>query len=116
MPPFPSDIVSGDLIAPADAWICSPPAWKPRSLVRPLDLSPAELVVALLSAVMCSSESVASVRVEARPSRLLELVGDGFDLRGGRPVLWRPCDHGRAVLVLELERVGCLAACRSPSR
>ena len=47
-----------------------------------------------------------AVRVEPRPRRLLELVEHGVDLRVGRPVLGRPRDHDRAVLVLELQRVG----------
>ncbi|MCY3843548.1 MAG: hypothetical protein OXH69_08390 [Acidobacteria bacterium] len=47
-----------------------------------------------------------AVRFEPRPSRLLELVEDGFDLRVGRPVLGRPRDHAGGVLVLEVERVG----------
>ena len=47
-----------------------------------------------------------AVRVEPRPRRLLELVEHGVDLRVGRPVLRRPRDHDRAVLVLELQRVG----------
>ena len=47
-----------------------------------------------------------AVRVQTGPRRLLELVEDGVDLRVGRPVLRRPRDHDRAVLVLELQRVG----------
>ena len=47
-----------------------------------------------------------AVRIQSRPRRLLELVEDGVDLRVGRPVLGRPRDHDRAVLVLELQRVG----------
>ena len=47
-----------------------------------------------------------AVRVEPRPSRLLELVEDRFDLRIGRPVLRGPRDDGRAVPVLERQRVG----------
>ena len=47
-----------------------------------------------------------AVRLQPRPSGLLELVEDGVDLRVGRPVLGRPRDHDRAVLVLELQRVG----------
>ncbi len=46
------------------------------------------------------------VRLQPRPRRLLELVEDDFDLLGGRPVVGRPCDHGRRVLALEVERVG----------
>ena len=48
----------------------------------------------------------ASVRLQSRPGRLLELVDNRVDLRAGRPVLRRPRDHGRCVLVLELQRVG----------
>ena len=47
-----------------------------------------------------------AIRVEPRPGGLLELVEDGFDLRVGRPVLGRPGDHGRTVLVLERQGVG----------
>ena len=47
-----------------------------------------------------------TVRFESRPSRLLELVEDRFDLRVGRPVFRSPRDHDRRVLVLELQRVG----------
>ena len=47
-----------------------------------------------------------AVRVEPRRRRLLELVEDGFGLRVGRPVLRGPCDRGRPVLVLELQRGG----------
>ncbi|MCY4660887.1 MAG: hypothetical protein OXF93_13895 [Acidobacteria bacterium] len=47
-----------------------------------------------------------AVRVQPCPGRLLELVEDGFDLRVGRPVLRGPRDDGRAVLVLERQRVG----------
>ena len=47
-----------------------------------------------------------AVRLQSRPSSLLELVEDRFDLRAGRPVLRRPRDHDRRVLALELERVG----------
>ena len=47
-----------------------------------------------------------AVRFESRPRRLLELVENRVDLRVGRPVLRRPRDHDRAVLVLELQRVG----------
>ena len=44
-----------------------------------------------------------AVRLQSRPGRLLELVEDRFDLRVGRPVVRGPRDHGRAVLVLELQ-------------
>ena len=47
-----------------------------------------------------------AVRLQPRPRRLLELVENRVDLRVGRPVLLRPRDHDRAVLVLELQRVG----------
>ena len=47
-----------------------------------------------------------AVRFEPGPGHLLELVEDGCDLRVGRPVLRRPCDHAGRVLVLELQRVG----------
>ena len=47
-----------------------------------------------------------AVRLQSRPRRPLELVEHGVDLRVGRPVLGRPRDHDRAVLVLELQRVG----------
>ena len=47
-----------------------------------------------------------AVGLQSRPGGLLELVENGFDLRVGRPVLRGPRDHGRAVLVLERQRVG----------
>ena len=47
-----------------------------------------------------------AVGLKPRPGRLLELVEDRFDLRVGRPVLRRPGDYDRRVLVLELQRVG----------
>ena len=47
-----------------------------------------------------------AVGLKPRPGRLLELVEDGVDLRIGRPVLRRPGDHARGVLVLELQRIG----------
>ena len=47
-----------------------------------------------------------AVGLNPRPSRLLELVEDGVDLRIGRPVFRRPSNHARRVLVLELQRVG----------
>ena len=47
-----------------------------------------------------------AVRHQSRPRRLLELVEHGIDLRVGRPVFRRLRDHDRAVLVLELQRVG----------
>ena len=47
-----------------------------------------------------------AVRLQSRPGCLLELVEDGPDLRVGGPVLRRPRDHDRGVLVLELQRVG----------
>ena len=47
-----------------------------------------------------------AVRLQSRPRRLRELVEDGADLRVGGPVLRRPRDHDRGVLVLELQRVG----------
>jgi len=43
---------------------------------------------------------------EPGPGRPLELVEHGLDLRAGRPVLRRPGDDARGVLVLEVERVG----------
>ena len=46
-----------------------------------------------------------AVSVEARPSRLLELVEHPFDLGAGRGVLQRPGDHARRVQVLEGEAV-----------
>ena len=60
---------------------------------------------AALLAVHHRSPRVA-VRLESRPGGLLELVDDRSDLRVGRPVLRRPCDHDRRVLALELQRVG----------
>ena len=63
------------------------------------------VLAAALLAVQDRRPRVA-VRLQARPGRLLELVEDRFDLRAGRPVLRRPRDHDRAVLVLELQRVG----------
>ena len=47
-----------------------------------------------------------AVRLQSRPGRLLELVEDGPDLRVGRPVVRRPGDHERPVLVLEVQGVG----------
>ena len=47
-----------------------------------------------------------AVGLQPRPGGLLELVEDGPDLGVGRPVLRRPRDHERGVLVLEAERVG----------
>ena len=47
-----------------------------------------------------------AVGVEPGPGRLLELVEDGFDLLVRWLVFWRPRDHARRVLVLELKRVG----------
>ncbi|MDE2763721.1 MAG: hypothetical protein OXK74_13205 [Gemmatimonadota bacterium] len=47
-----------------------------------------------------------AVGFEPRPSRLLELVEDGFDLRVGRLVLRRPRNQAGGVPVLELQRVG----------
>ena len=41
----------------------------------------------------------------APPMPSLELVEHGLDLRVGRPILRGPRDHGRAVLVLERQRV-----------
>ena len=60
---------------------------------------------AALLAVLDRGPRVA-VRLQSRPGRLLELVDDRFDLRVGRPVLRRPGDYDRRVLVLELQRVG----------
>ena len=47
-----------------------------------------------------------AVGLKPRPGRLLELVEDRLDLRIGRSVFWRPGDHPRGVLVLELQRIG----------
>ncbi|MDE0075126.1 MAG: hypothetical protein OXU32_14305 [Gammaproteobacteria bacterium] len=47
-----------------------------------------------------------AVRLQSGPRRLLEFVEDRFDLLIGGPVLRRPCDHGRPVFPLEVERVG----------
>ena len=56
-------------------------------------------------AVQYGSPSVA-IGFKSRPSRLLELVEDGFDLRVGGLVVGGPGDHARGVFVLELQRVG----------
>ena len=47
-----------------------------------------------------------TVGFQPRPGRLLELVVDNFDLRVRGAVVRRPRDHGRRVLVLELQRIG----------
>ena len=47
-----------------------------------------------------------AVGFQPRPSRLLELVEDGFDLLVGGMVVRCPGDHAGRVLVLEAERVG----------
>ena len=47
-----------------------------------------------------------AVGLEPRPSRPLELVEYGFDLRVGGSVVRCPGDHARRVLVLERQRVG----------
>ena len=46
-----------------------------------------------------------AVRLQSCPGRLLELVENDPDLRVGGPVLRRPCNHDRGVLVLELQWV-----------
>ena len=47
-----------------------------------------------------------SVGLQPRPSRLLEVVEDGFDLLVGGMVVRRPGDHAGRVPVLEVERIG----------
>ena len=47
-----------------------------------------------------------AVGLQTRPSRLLELVEDGFDLFVGGLVVRRPGDHAGRVPVLELKRIG----------
>ena len=47
-----------------------------------------------------------AVGLEPGPSRLLELVEHGVDLRVGRAVVGGPGDHARRVLMLELQCVG----------
>jgi len=47
-----------------------------------------------------------TVGLQPRPSRLLELVEDGFDLLVGGAVVRRPCDHAGGVPVLEPQRIG----------
>ena len=58
-----------------------------------------------LLAVQHGSPCVA-VGLQPRPSRLLELVEDGFDLLVGGMVVGCPSDHAGRVPVLELQRVG----------
>jgi hypothetical protein len=60
---------------------------------------------AALLTVQHGRPSVA-VGLQPRPSRLLELVEDGFDLLVGGMVVRCPGDHAGRVLVLELQRVG----------
>ena len=60
---------------------------------------------ALIVAVLNGTPSIA-IGLHAGPSEPLELIERLPDLLIGRPVLGAPGNHGRCVLVFEVERVG----------